>query len=136
MYDLERISILIGDIDSYFDRLNFLEINPKTLNECKFYAGSMLVFSIVNSAIDLAEELVKAERAGFPKTYLEVFELLKKKKIIGGSDLDNFKKLILLRNNIAHNYTKIGEKGLKTALVEIRVVKEFTKKTKLWIRGK
>ena len=96
----------------------------------------MIVFSIINGAIDLAEEIIRSEKIGFPKTYSEMFELLKKKQVVTAHDLKKFKKLILLRNNIAHNYTKIEEKNLKSALVEVKVVKEFIKQVKLRVRKK
>ncbi len=60
MYDLEKITIIIADMEKYFEDMEKLGIRKiEDLDDIKnFYSVSMLLFAILNKAIDLGEEIV------------------------------------------------------------------------------
>ena len=80
MYDLERITKIISEIEKYFKDLDEISIKGEDDLEDKrnFYACSMLIFSILNRVIDLGSEMVTANNFGIPVTYKDIFRLLAK----------------------------------------------------------
>ncbi len=80
----QRIMKIIKDIERFFNDLKDEKIkSEKDLkNKEKFYAVSMILFFIINRAIDLGEEIVSAKKLGFPEKYREIFYLLSRKDII------------------------------------------------------
>jgi len=80
MYDVERIGKIISDIERYFRDLELEGLNIKKVEDLEdrkdFYAISMVLFSILNRAIDLGDEIVMANNLGMPSTYKEIFRLL------------------------------------------------------------
>ncbi|MBU5678363.1 MAG: hypothetical protein KQA36_00520 [Candidatus Aenigmarchaeota archaeon] len=80
----------------------------------------MLVFSIVNCAIDLENEIVSNIRAETKQSYKNIFEILKKNKIINEKEND-FSKIL-------HYLTKklfTGIKKLKVLKNLERIVREI-----------
>ncbi len=71
------------------------------------------------------------EKFGYPSTYREIFELLHKHKIIDEEAFENMKRLIFLRNLIAHEYYKITESELIEMVKLIEHVKNFIEKVKM-----
>jgi Uncharacterized conserved protein len=82
-------------------------------NYLVFNALAMECFQAVNSVIELGELIVSEKNLGFPSNYREIFELLFDAKIISKRTLQDIKRLIFLRNLIAHEYYTITEKELK-----------------------
>jgi uncharacterized protein YutE (UPF0331/DUF86 family) len=91
---------------------------------------AMECFQSVNALIEIGEYIVSKEKLGFPSSYREVFELLEKNKIINKNELKNIKRLIFLRNLIAHEYTKISEKELKEMVNLLKNIKKFVERIK------
>ena len=114
MYDRERIARVISDINRYLQDIPLLMINtPKDLEDRKnFYALSMLLFSLLNAVIDLAEETVVAEDLGVPATYREIFSLLARNGIIDQHLFDRMSALVSYRNRLAHEYGEINPDDL------------------------
>ncbi|NCN65747.1 MAG: DUF86 domain-containing protein [Candidatus Altiarchaeum hamiconexum] len=75
---------MINDIEKYFGDLENLGIEKADdLDDRKnFYAVSMVLFTILNRAIDLGEEIVLSKNLGMPSTYKDIFRLLLKNKTI------------------------------------------------------
>lgn len=78
MYDIERIGKIISDIERYFRDLELEGLNIKNVEDLEdrkdFYAISMVLFSILNRAIDLGDEIVMANNLGMPSTYKEILD--------------------------------------------------------------
>jgi uncharacterized protein YutE (UPF0331/DUF86 family) len=72
----------------------------------------MECFQAVNSAIELGELIVSEKNLGFPSRYKEIFELLYNAKMISKKTLESFKRLVFLRNLIAHEYYMITDEEL------------------------
>lgn len=73
---------------------------------------AMECFQGVNTLIEIAQYLVAKKKLGFPSTYRELFEILESAGYISNNELKVFKRLIFLRNLIAHEYYRISESEL------------------------
>ena len=126
--DKERIALIINDLEVYFKKLGDMKIkSEKDLDDMKFYASSMLIFSIINRTLDLASEIVTSKNLGFPMEYKELFVFLKKDKIIDKDKEEKLKDLVILRNKISHRYGIIKNKDILEAIKKIEIVKDFIK---------
>lgn len=128
MYDLEKLSMIMDEIEMYIARLERIGINSKEdLNDLKFDASSMICFSMLNKVIDLAEEIVKERDLGTPFKYRDLFKMLNSVKIIDEKMAEEIGDMIILRNKFAHRYGKITEKELLEFIKNIEKIKDFVK---------
>jgi len=132
MYDVERIGKIISDIERYFRDLEGLNIKKvEDLEDRKdFYAISMVLFSILNRAIDLGDEIVMANNLGMPSTYKEIFRLLTKNKFIGKDMGEELSNLVFYRNLLSHEYYDLTEEDVFEVFKKISIVKKFVERIK------
>lgn len=132
MYDKERIGRIVGDIDRFFSDLDALGIKDVRDVEDKktFYAASMLLFSLINRAIDLGEELITANHLGTPATYKDVFFLLYRAKLINSGLKDDLVELSSFRNLFSHEYHSFTPEDILDAHARIGAVRELVKRAK------
>ena len=124
-----RIVDIILRLERHLNQAKKL-VNEDLSNYYIFNTLAMECFQTVNSLIELGEYIVSEKRLGFPSTYSEIFELLYKNKIIDEKTLKSFKRLIFLRNLIAHEYYKIKEKDLKEIVDLLKYIEKFLEKVK------
>ncbi|MEK6969303.1 MAG: HepT-like ribonuclease domain-containing protein [Nanoarchaeota archaeon] len=137
MLDQERLLKIIGDTEKYFKDLEELKIkSAESLSKERFYSVSMLLFAILNRAISLGEEIVRANRMGTPSSYKEIFGLLKRNKVISNDLEKKLEFLVSKRNVLAHEYQDITEESIYQLYVKIGAVKEFMESVKKHIRSK
>ena len=128
MYDKERISIIIEDIKKYFQKLKERNIKKLSdLDDVNYYACSMIIFSILNRAIDLCDEIINSKKLGFPSETKDIFKLLGENKIISKKTEEKMKDLIRLRNKIAHRYGSISKEDIFNSIENIKNAEEFVK---------
>lgn len=127
MYDLERLAKIISDLERYLKDLEELGINKVgDLSDKKnLYSLSMVIFSIINRTIDLADEIVIANNLGMPSTYKETFTLLAKNRYIDETLKDRMSNLVFYRNLVSHEYYDMTEKDLFNVMERINTVREF-----------
>jgi uncharacterized protein YutE (UPF0331/DUF86 family) len=127
MYDIERISKIISDIERYFHDLKGLDIhNVEDLDDKKnLYSVSMILFSIINRTIDLADEMVMGNNLGMPSTYREIFKLLAKNRYIDNTLMEKMSNLVFYRNLLVHEYFDITENDVFDVLQRIDIVRQF-----------
>ncbi len=127
MYDLERLGKIISDIEKYLKDLKELDINKiEDLNDKKnLYSVSMVLFSIINRTIGLADEIVMSNNLGMPSTYKEIFSLLAKNGYIDYTVRDKMSKLVFYRNLVSHEYYDMTEKDIFNVMERIYTVREF-----------
>lgn len=127
MYDLERLGKIISDIERYLKDLKELGINKvEDLSDKKnLYSVSMVLFSIINRAIDLADEIVLSNNLGMPSTYKEIFNLLAKNGYIDNTLRDKMSNLVFYRNLVSHEYYDMTEKDIFNVMERIATVREF-----------
>lgn len=123
----ERLVSIFRDIERFFTDLEGIGVVDRDdlKDKKQFYATSMLLFSIINRAIDLGEEIIADKKFGLPATYNEIFYLLEKNKIISQRLCSQLSSLIYFRNLAAHEYHTFTEKDVFTAFQEINAVKKF-----------
>ncbi len=136
MYDLEKITIIIADIEKYFGDMEKLGIRKiEDLDDIKnFYSVSMLLFAILNRAIDLGEEIVLSNNSEVPATYKDIFRLLSKNKIIDKYMEKEISNLIFYRNLLAHEYFDIENKDVFDVFERIGIIKNFADRIKSVIK--
>lgn len=131
MYDKERINVIIEDMRGYLEELRNMDIKRiEDIDNIKFRAASMVIFSVINKTIDLADEIVRAGNMGFPSEYKELFTSVRRAKIIDEKMENKLKDLVILRNKISHRYNILKKEDIFKALKEINVVKDFIEKLK------
>lgn len=107
-----RLASIISRIERHKEKA--LELTEKDVSDyLVFNSLAMECFQAVNSAIELGEFLVSENNLGLPSTYREIFELLYKNKMISRETLNDMKRLVFLRNLIAHEYYTIREEELR-----------------------
>lgn len=130
MYDIERITRIMADIERYSNDLEKLEIKSADMSNEKFYSLSMLLFALLNRAIDLGNELIKANGLGMPISYKEVFVILGKNKMISRELEVSLVRLSGLRNVLSHEYYDVTKERVFEAYKIIGAVMEFSKAVK------
>lgn len=122
-----RMAKKIRDIERFFRDLG--EVGVTSVEDLKdkekFYAVSMILFSIANRAIDLAEEIVSAKKLGLPESYREIFSLLERDNVIDEKLFRDLSALVHFRNLAAHEYHTFTEDDVFKAFRKINAVKRF-----------
>lgn len=130
--DRERIIKIMSDIEKYFSDLEQREI--KSLDDLmdmeKYYAVSMILFSLLNRIIDLGQEIIISKKFGMPSSYKDTFRILFERKIIDKKMFEEFKKFVYLRNALSHEYYRIDEKDIFYAVRKIGILKRFVERIK------
>ena len=131
MYDLERIGVIIKDIEKYLAEQKAIGLNEENVhNSEKFYASSMILFSIINRMIDLTTEIIVKNDFGMPSAYELYFDVLAKKGIIEAKMVADLKQLAKDRNLFAHQYFDMEEKKVLSISKKIYVVRDFVERIK------
>jgi len=124
-----RIASTIKRIEKHVK--NARELSKKDLrNYLVFNSLAMECFQAVNSVIDLGEIIISEKELGFPSKYREIFEILYRENIIDRETFDGIKRLIFLRNLIAHEYYTIKIEELKEMVRLLKYVDKFVAKVK------
>lgn len=126
MYDVERLGIIIRDIEKFFLELEKIGLDKKNLdNPEKFYASSMLIFTILNRMLDLSTEILVKNKFGVPSSYSQYFDVLEKKEFLGREIAKRLKEITKFRNLFAHQYFNMEKEEILIASKKIYAVKEF-----------
>jgi uncharacterized protein YutE (UPF0331/DUF86 family) len=93
-----------------------------------YTALAMECFQAVNSLIEIGEQLVAKNKLGIPSSYGEVFRLLHTAGILDDKDFERARRLVFLRNLIAHEYYRVTEKELLEMVELLLAMREFVDK--------
>lgn len=124
-YNLEKIGKIIADLERYFADLEKLKVDRPAMSTERFYSLSMLLFSILNRAIDLGEEIVRGQKIGLPASYRNIFQMLEKEKLISPDLSQQLQYLAARRNVLAHEYFDVTEQSIFIIYRKIGAVKVF-----------
>ncbi len=132
MRDLERIELIIQDIEVYRKKLKDFNIKTKKdLDDDKnYFSSSMLVFNIINRLIDLAEEVVRQKNLIVAFKYKDFFDSLLQAKLISKKTSEECKELIALRNKISHRYGKVTKEEILKSIQKVNVIENFIEELK------
>jgi len=138
MFDRERITHIIGDVERYFTDLREMEIKEADDLEDKknFYSVSMILFSILNRTIDLGEEIVAGKKFGVPSTYKEIFKLLMRNNIINKNMEKELSELVFYRNLLSHEYHDLSVDDVFSVYERIQAVRKFVDVVKAVLKEK
>jgi len=135
MYDLEKINVIIDDINMYIRKIEGMDLSSmKKIDDLHFDACSMNCFSLLNKLIDLSEEIVRARDMGTPFKIRDLFDMLASAKIIDEKMALYIGNMVILRNKFSHRYDAITEKELLNFIRGIGKVKEFVVKIEMEVR--
>ena len=70
-------------------------------------AAMLNVVRACETAIDLANHVIRIRKLGVPVSTADAFELLRAEGVIDGPLADRMKKMVGFRNAVVHQYTKI-----------------------------
>jgi uncharacterized protein YutE (UPF0331/DUF86 family) len=126
-YDLERINKIILDIERFFTDLDETEVKSvdDLENKKNFYAVSMIIFAIINRAVDLGDEIVASLNIGVPSKYSDVFYLLRRNGYISRELTQNLTWLVDARNLLSHEYQDFDEEDVFNITKKVQSIKEF-----------
>ena len=136
MYDIEKIGKIIADLERYFAELDKLNVQSPSMSTERFYSLSMLLFAILNRAIDLGEEIILGRKLGMPSSYRDIFQILERKKVIGKPLSQELQYLAARRNVLAHEYFDVTEQSIYALSRKIKAVKEFADIVRLVVRSR
>lgn len=92
------------------------------------YSVSMLMLNIINSCIDMGNEVISLKQLGYPSTYRDVFTNLEHAKIIPISLGRKMRELVGLRNLLAHEYGEVDLELLYEAASDLSFVEPYLEK--------
>ena len=131
-YDLERINKIILDIERFFTDLD--EIKIKSVDDLKnkknFYAVSMIIFAIINRAVDLGDEILASLNIGVPSKYADIFYLLKRDGHISRDLTQDLTWLVDARNLLSHEYQDFDGEDILDIMGKVQSIKEFVENMK------
>jgi len=90
----------------------------------------MLLFSLLNRIIDLAQQVVIAKSLGMPVSYKDTFRILFENGLIDKRTFEQLKKFVELRNALSHEYYRIEHKDIFEALQKSGGLRAFVEKMK------
>lgn len=135
-YDREQVTKIISDIERYTKDLQELGIAGRDDLEDRrtLYALSMLLFTVINRAVDLADEVIIANRLGMPSSYREIFDILRRRRFVDRDLAEEMAALVLYRNMIAHQYDDLTDDDLFFLYEHLGTVTKFVDRMKEIIR--
>ncbi len=92
---------------------------------------AMECFQAANALIEIAEYLVAQKKLGIPSSYREIFELLNKSGFLNPQELEDFKRIVFLRNLIAHEYYRISTEELLEIAKLLGQARNFVERVKI-----
>ncbi len=107
------------------------DLVEKDLSDYYIYTAlAMECFQAANSLIEIGERIVVLKKLGVPSSYREIFEILHKAKLLSEEELRAAKRVIFLRNLIAHEYYRITEEELVEMVENLQRLVSFVEKAK------
>jgi len=99
-------------------------------------AAMLNVVRACETAIDLANHVIRVRKLGVPVSTADAFELLRAERVIDSGLTDRMKKMVGFHNTVVHQYTKVD-----LAIVEAVIVTEldgllaFAEKIREYVSG-
>jgi len=90
-------------------------------NKERFYSTSMLLFSMMNDLLSIAEEVLDIQGWEMAENYHDLFKVVRKHDIITPQEEQKCFKLVTLRNALAHEYDDFDEESV----YELREMVDF-----------
>lgn len=131
------IAAMARDVERYLADLKEMNVDAKKdLEEKKhYYAVSMIVFAVMNRAIDIGNEVISgSKKIPLPGTYRDTFELLAKHRIITPNVAEKMNELMIFRNVIAHEYYELSKEQVYKLKKDMPHVEQFISEIKNYLK--
>lgn len=128
MVNRGKVNRILEDVERYLKDLeSLLPVTLEKLEEDieRRYSIAFLLEQIVNECINLGNHIISEKDLGMPTTFKEIFDKLAKSSLISEGVAENMKKLIEIRNIIAHRYGKFSNEDLLEALEKRKSIENF-----------
>ena len=130
MLDRERVLAKVDKLDTYLNELN--QIIPVNFEEYRLVEKKRgcerLLQLCIECIIDISKLFVSGLRLGLPSEENDLFDKMKKKKIISEAMTSTLKEMRGFRNILIHEYAAVDDEivfgALKTKLEDFRKFKE------------
>ena len=127
----EEVAEILKNIDKhikYIEKKNITNIKQLKNDQDLYLAVSMSIFTLINSLLELGDEIIKNDKLSIPKRYKDIAYSLYENSIINENQQEIFIKLIKIRNNIAHEYeTKVKYEDILYSIQNLNFIKEMIK---------
>ena len=133
MAEIDKINKNFRTIEKYYDFLKNYSFKDEIEFENSFeeyLAVSMALFNMLNATIEISEELIQEKKLDFPSSYRNIFEILRKNKLLSN---DLAKKLInymFQRNMLAHQYDDLNPSKILDLFNDREIFLDFVKEVK------
>lgn len=88
------------------------------------------------TAIDLANHVIRVRKLGIPVSSADTFELLKAERIIDSGLAERMRKMVGFRNAVVHQYTKVDISIVEAVIVtELDELLAFADKIREYLDG-
>ncbi len=99
-------------------------------------AALLNVVRACETAIDLANHIIRVHKLGIPVSSADTFELLKAERIIDSRLADHMRRMVGFRNTVVHQYTKVDISiVVAVILTELDEVLAFADKIREYVNG-
>jgi uncharacterized protein YutE (UPF0331/DUF86 family) len=99
-------------------------------------AALLNVVRACETAIDLANHIIRVHKLGIPVSSADTFELLKAERIIDSRLAERMKKMVGFRNTVVHQYTNIDISIVESVIVsELDELLAFADKIREHVNG-
>jgi len=99
-------------------------------------AALLNVVRACETAIDLANHIIRVRKLGIPVSSADTFELLKAERIIDSRMAERMKKMVGFRNTVVHQYTKVDLSIVEAVIVtELDELLAFADKIREYVNG-
>jgi len=86
------------------------------------------------TAIDLANHIIRVRKLGIPVSSADAFELLKAEGVIDSGLAERMKKMVGFRNTLRHQYTKVDIAIVEAVIqTELDALVEFAERTRQYV---
>ncbi|MGH9432938.1 MAG: type VII toxin-antitoxin system HepT family RNase toxin, partial [Terriglobia bacterium] len=88
------------------------------------------------TAIDLANHVIRVHKLGIPVSSADSFELLKAERVIDSRLAERMRKMVGFRNTVVHQYTKVDISIVEAVIVtELDELLAFADKIREYVNG-
>jgi uncharacterized protein YutE (UPF0331/DUF86 family) len=99
-------------------------------------AALLNIVRACETAIDLANHVIRSNKLGIPVSSADSFKLLRAERIIDDRLAERMVKMVGFRNTVVHQYTKVDIRIVETVIVsELDELLAFADKVREFING-
>lgn len=123
--DEEKLLIQIERLKEHLKKI--LELKEKVKDEIIKEVIERNLHLAIEDCIIIGNQIISGLGLKRPETYREIFEILKKEKIISKRVSEEMGDFVSIRNRLVHLYWDVSEEEIKEVINKINFFDEFVK---------